>query len=538
MACLALLSCASAQLSWTPHSAVGTLAPAGRTDAAMAAVGDSLVVYGGRSGNGVFGDTWLFNVVSNTWSSLSLTTNPGPRFGAVWGTDASGRLIVVGGQLSDTQFFSDVWAFSTASETWSQLATSGPAPAPRGSASGGIVPGTNIMWMSFGASATDAFTDVYKLDLDTLSWSVVKDSSSSPYDPLTPHARWSHSAAPVASNRLVVFGGCQCGLNSVAGLCPNNDAWELLDATWSRVSGGDLPGPRQSGSFVHFLTSGSVASNDAQFDLLLYGGNQESRQMVSVVRNLADEFGRYDSSARTWTRVTSSGAPSYSLQGASLSFRTSDSSIFLFGGQQVNPSSGAAGSVSNAVFQISGSVSSAPTLIGSSSWFSLPVLHAIFMFASFGVMFVAGEFVGRYLRSSTTWWFKVHRAVNAAALLVAFVGFILGVSAFRGKDHFSFAHGGIGLSLILLVFLQGAMGMLRPSPGKHGRQRWVLIHRYVGLLVLLLGFTNITLGLFLIGAVVALWVSWFCLVALYLAATVFLEWRHKPVAVVQREIKG
>ena len=112
-----------------------------RYAAALDPVGDRMVVFGGRFRNGTEGDytlrdkTWAFSFATETWTELDAGTGPSAR--AIHaGVVADGRFIVYGGtgSRSGTNYnpvYDETWAFNLTSNAWEQLPTTGgPGPPP------------------------------------------------------------------------------------------------------------------------------------------------------------------------------------------------------------------------------------------------------------------------------------------------------------------------------------------------------------------------------------------------------------------------
>jgi hypothetical protein len=108
--------------TWTQRTP--THAPSARGSAAMATVGDRIVLFGGQTQNaGYLGDTWVWD--GDDWSQIETATEPSPR--AYAATGGLGSTMVVagglgGGQTAEAQ---DTWVFDGAA--WTQVAGAVPA---------------------------------------------------------------------------------------------------------------------------------------------------------------------------------------------------------------------------------------------------------------------------------------------------------------------------------------------------------------------------------------------------------------------------
>ncbi|KAL3157801.1 hypothetical protein ABBQ32_012224 [Trebouxia sp. C0010 RCD-2024] len=115
--------------------------PKARKGHAAVAVEDPdacLVIFGGRNGIGYFNDVWAYRVSTASWEDWTPATvgSPAPigrdHFGAV---HDSGHIYIYGGRggssYGQSKALNDVWRFTVASRSWTQLTTSGRAPLPR-----------------------------------------------------------------------------------------------------------------------------------------------------------------------------------------------------------------------------------------------------------------------------------------------------------------------------------------------------------------------------------------------------------------------
>ncbi|GFH15936.1 cytochrome b561 domain-containing protein, partial [Haematococcus lacustris] len=56
------------------------------------------------------------------------------------------------------------------------------------------------------------------------------------------------------------------------------------------------------------------------------------------------------------------------------------------------------------------------------------------------------------------------------------------------------AHGGVGITLVLVLTFHLILAASRPHPGTSRRPFWELLHTNTGRCLLLLGFTNLMIG--------------------------------------------
>lgn len=178
-------------LGWRRIDAEG---PGARRDYsfASAGTGSTAFLFGGRAGGEPLGDLWRFE--DDAWRQVS-AEGPAPRFGH---NSALIRetLFVFGGQGGQGLFFNDLWAFDAAQESWRQLGEGGPSPRY---GAGGTAVATTL-------AISHGFTDAGRFD-DTWSFSKAW-SDVSPASGPRPIERCLHRLVYVNElNRLVLFGG-------------------------------------------------------------------------------------------------------------------------------------------------------------------------------------------------------------------------------------------------------------------------------------------------------------------------------------------
>jgi hypothetical protein len=114
------------------------------------------------------------------------------------------------------------------------------------------------------------------------------------------------------------------------------------------------------------------------------------------------------------------------------------------------------------------------------------------------------------------------RLLQVVGLALSVVGLVLVYVG--GARNPAFAHGILGIIVMLLGLLQPANAVVRPHPGERLRWAWELLHKGSGRLALLLAFVNISLGVFLVLSPPGVWITWFVLLGLlFLGALPVLE---------------
>jgi hypothetical protein len=188
--------------------------------------GETAWLFGGRDGATVFGDTWSFDLATDTWTRLDVPAAPPARFGheATW-VDGIG-LVVFAGQSGPDTFFNDLWVFDPVAATWARLPAGGAVPTPRYGSCAAIGPDGRL-WISHGFTEEGArFSDTRAYDFASASWTDV-----TPADGPRPVERCLHGCWWTDDGALALYAGQTTGLTAL------DDLWLLDDEGWTQVDG-------------------------------------------------------------------------------------------------------------------------------------------------------------------------------------------------------------------------------------------------------------------------------------------------------------
>lgn len=234
---------------------------------------NTMIVYGGWTGNTVFGDFWDLGKPNDiggspNWSHL-VDGAAGARYGHSAIFDNANKLMTVFGGYDGTTYYNDTWVVANvtdASPNWAQLSPTN-LPPPR-YAHTAIYDATNNLMTVFGGRTY--VSSHYLNDVWVLSNANGVDSTTPTWTELTttggpPAPRYYHTAVyDAASNRMIVYGGWD-------GTTVYNDLWVLSHAnglggtpTWSQLStSGNPPGPLYGHSAVY---------DNVNKQMILFGG--------------------------------------------------------------------------------------------------------------------------------------------------------------------------------------------------------------------------------------------------------------------------
>ena len=245
--------------TWTDQKPGGTLpAPRALYQAVWDAAAARLVLFGGTSDAGRFGDTWTFDPTADVWTETAGAGAPQARsaHAMVYDSDA-GRVLMFGG-VGDAGRFGDTWTYDTASGLWSQVAAEGASPSVRSGHAMVYVPDEKMTLLFGGYDGTKFLNDTWAYDSQASTWTELSPVGA------VPSARGNHRMVYDPENGVVVLFGGNDGSAELA------DVWtyDLAMNTWQRLdTPGDVPPGREEHALVYDPSTGGV---------LLFGGFDNS----------------------------------------------------------------------------------------------------------------------------------------------------------------------------------------------------------------------------------------------------------------------
>ena len=294
------LAFAAVSLAQVPtFQAASNNAPGPRYGACLCAFGNgSLLLFGGDDGVGRLGDTWRYDIATNTWTQI-LGAGPSPRrWAAMTLYGASGQVILHGGQ-SATSTLGDTWVFTN--NQWQQAA--GPGPSPRLNHA-----------MAYDSIRQRAVLFGGQNLPDTWEWNgfqwVQRVLAAAP-----PPRISAGMAFDERRGVMILAGG------SPNGVSYSDQVWELGPTAWT-LSPVALPNGRWSSTFAYDRSRGRM---------VMFGGLVQGPS-GAVARN---DIHEWDGVASSWTQRTL-GNPIQARYGTHLVYR-SGSGIWLFGGAGFGP---------------------------------------------------------------------------------------------------------------------------------------------------------------------------------------------------------
>ena len=158
--------------TWTKR--VPRSSPPGRSYYAIAydAKASQLVMFGGVDRSSEFGDTWGYSYAANKWTRITTSVSPSPRHYSTMVYDpVRYRMLLFGGADDVETVQGDTWAFDLRTNTWSQLHPSGPTPSARAwhAMAFDIESGKAVLY-SGGPNRCAFTTELWTFDARTDSW--------------------------------------------------------------------------------------------------------------------------------------------------------------------------------------------------------------------------------------------------------------------------------------------------------------------------------------------------------------------------------
>jgi N-acetylneuraminic acid mutarotase len=268
----------------------------------------SLLMFGGWDGTQCFNAVLSYDPAADTWTDLdSAGITPAGRTLHSMCYVPSQSLLVVFGGYDGTRYLGDTWAYDIATDSWTDLAPIGDAPAARGGQSLVYLESENKLLLFGGWNGAKEFGDTWEYDLTANSWTELRP------DGAAPAARDSQAMVYMPeSGNVLLFGGWNqsADFSDTWAYDPSTNAWTNLEPA------GDSPSSRALHQMVLETSTGKV---------LLVGGGS----LGNVATN---DAWAYDPAANAWAPVASAGERPATRTGHAMAYDEAAGSSFLFGG--------------------------------------------------------------------------------------------------------------------------------------------------------------------------------------------------------------
>ncbi len=303
----------------TWSSVLPTPSPIARISGVMAydTVDHVTVLFGGYNyyAGGVLSDTWVWD--GSSWTQRSPAVHPPARLDAVMAYDERNQKVVLyGGQDFLNGVFDDTWVYDVPTNTWTQMF-------PVNSPESPLYPGYGRIWPAVAYDAGNQNIVLFGgegygnilLD-DTWTWDGSNWTKQSPVN--HPSARATHVMAydPVHAN-TVLFGGFQ---TAVYGL---SDTWTWDGSNWTQAQPATIPEGRESAAMVFdaanqqvMMFGGTGYSTNYLADTWLFGGGTATQGTITITVPASIQF-TFNGTTYTGPQTLTVAQGTYALSTAS-----------------------------------------------------------------------------------------------------------------------------------------------------------------------------------------------------------------------------
>lgn len=175
-----------------------------------------------------------------------------------------------------------------------------------------------------------------------------------------------------------------------------------------------------------------------------------------------------------------------SLEALSSDVSSSSSSLSLEYDSSISCESESSSSTADAGTSFSDWISGAPWQLG---------LHAMMMFVAWIILVPGATLLPLLFKiKGSRIWFLGHEILVALAMLLTLVAFIV-IVVYKKGNNFQSTHGKLGLAIIIIVFAHLVLAMVRPDKEASWRTKWEWAHHLLGRALIILGLTNVLLGI-------------------------------------------
>ena len=260
-------------LTWSVADASGDTPPP-RVGVTMAAVGDTIYVFGGRDAeHKELNELYSFDTKTSNWALISSGDN-GPPHRSYHSMTADEQRVYVFGGCGVAGRLNDLWAFDVVDNKWVEFPS--PGENCRGRGGPGLVVAQGKIWVVYGFAGEEV-DDVHCFDLAHKTWAQVETSGQKPT------ARSVFSTGGYGKHIIVCGGEIDPSDQGHLGAGKFSAEVYALDTEtleWKRledgVDSGSHPGPRGWCAFAG-------ARRGGQEGLLVYGGNSPSNDRLEDI---------------------------------------------------------------------------------------------------------------------------------------------------------------------------------------------------------------------------------------------------------------
>ncbi len=283
--------------------------PSARYNHAMVydSTNNKIVLFGGYDSYGYDDDeTWVYDVVSDTWTQMNPTSKPSARslHAMVYDSD-NNKIVLFGGYYYDytSHYDDETWVYDVASDTWTQM---NPPTKPSTRRHHDMVyDSANNKVVLFGGYTGISNDETWVYDVASDTWTQMNPTTK-------PSARVRHTIVyNSVNNKVVLFGGFDSG-----GYDDETWVYDVASDTWTQMNPATKPSARDQFAMVYDSVNNKV---------VLFGGYTSTSPYVN------DETWVYDLASDTWTQMNPTTKPSARFLHA-MAYDSANNKVVLFGG--------------------------------------------------------------------------------------------------------------------------------------------------------------------------------------------------------------
>lgn len=260
-------------LTWFVADVTGDIPPP-RVGVTMAAVGETIYVFGGRDGtHKELNELYSFDTNTNKWTLLS-SGDTGPAHRSYHSTASDDQHVYIFGGCGVAGRLNDLWSYDVGEQKWVKYATPGDNCKGRGGT--GLAVALGKIWVVYGFAGME-MDDVHCFDPAHEKWTQVETSGEKPM------ARSVFSTFGIGKYIFICGGEVDPSDLGHLGAGKFTSETFVLDTEtliWKRLDDGagseDHPGPRGWCAFAEGCLNGNQG-------LLVYGGNSPTNDRLDDI---------------------------------------------------------------------------------------------------------------------------------------------------------------------------------------------------------------------------------------------------------------
>jgi hypothetical protein len=284
----------------------GSLRPPGLQNAAAAysSQDNSMYIFGGYDETQLSADLWKFDCGYSEWAKLSPPTSPAARHShSMVYSSISGSLIIFGGTVASGSV-GDMWSYSIADNTWSEIPRTGDGPYDRTEHTSAYDPNANQVFVWRGRSNSGTyFSELFRYNFFDRNWRRA-DSAAGTY------CRNS-LIYDVEKNELLTI----AGYDSARTLASLIHSYGLYTYSWAQ----------QTSAWPYARYSHTTVLDPFSRNLLVFGGYTDGDQAIYGMSIYNIDTGA--------TADSPTNYPDLCRAGHCAVFNTKDSSMYVYGGR-------------------------------------------------------------------------------------------------------------------------------------------------------------------------------------------------------------